>query len=41
MIVVPEADFDAVHIDKFESELDDDLDGDIYVATPSGVTDLL
>lgn len=41
VLVVPEADFDAVHVEEFTDDLDVDLGGDVYVATPSGVTDLL
>lgn len=41
VLVVPDADFDAVHVDEFEEQLDTELDGEYYVATPEGVTDLL
>lgn len=40
-LVVPDADFDAVHVEEFEDDLDVELSGDVYVATPSGVPDLL
>ena len=40
-LVVPGADFDAVHVDEFEEHLDEEIDGEFYVATPEGVVDLL
>lgn len=41
VLVVPGADFDAKHVNEFSDDLDDELSGNVYVATPSGVTDLL
>ncbi|ELZ49043.1 hypothetical protein C463_00345 [Halorubrum californiense DSM 19288] len=41
VLVVPDADFDAVHVAEFEEQLDTELDGEYYVATPQGVIDLL
>ncbi|MDB2246070.1 MULTISPECIES: hypothetical protein [Halorubrum] len=41
VLVVPGADFDAVHVDEFEEHLDEEIDGEFYFATPDGVTDLL
>ena len=39
--MIPDADFDAVHVDEFEEHLDEEIDGEFYVATPEGVVDLL
>ena len=41
VLVVPDADFDAVHVDEFEQQLGEEIDGECYFATPEGVTDLL
>ena len=41
VLVIPDADFNAVHVDEFEEHLDEEIDGEFYVATPEGVVDLL
>ncbi|TKX87627.1 hypothetical protein EXE43_02190 [Halorubrum sp. SS5] len=41
VLVVPEADFDAVRGDKFEQQVGKEIDGECYFATPDGVVDLL
>lgn len=41
VLVVPDADFDSKHVNEFSDDLDEQLSGNVYVATPSGVTDLL
>lgn len=41
VLVVPDADFDAIHVDEFEEQLGEEIDGECYFATPSGVVDLL
>ena len=41
VLVVPDADFDTAHVDEFEDHLDEEIDGELYFATPSGVVDLL
>lgn len=41
VFVVPGADFDAIHVDEFEEHLDEEIDGEYYVTTPSNVVGLL
>lgn len=41
VLVVPGVDFDAVHVDEFEEQIDEDIDGNVHVATLSGVIRLL
>lgn len=41
VLVVPDADFDAVPVDEFEEHIGEEIDGECYFATPSGVVDLL
>lgn len=41
VLVVPGADFDSKHVKEFSEDLDEQLSGNVYLATPSGVTDLL
>lgn len=41
VLVVPDADFDAAHVDEFEDQLGEEIDGELYFATPSGVVELL
>ena len=41
VLVVPGADFDTAHVDEFEDHLDEEIDGELYFATPSGVVELL
>ena len=41
VLVVPDADFDTAHVDEFEDHLDEEIDGKLYFATPSGVVELL
>lgn len=38
VLVVPDADFDTVHVDEFDEQLDIELNGEYYVATPEGVS---
>lgn len=41
MLVVQDVDFDAVHVDTFEEQLDTEIGSEYYVATLKGVIDLL
>lgn len=41
VLVVPDADFEAIEVNDFAEQVDADISGEFYVATPTGVSDLL